>query len=312
MRAQRKAHVVVAVTQGAQRDHARRPRRRRGHLADRHPRRLGNVDGLFAPGGVPAVKAFIDANPITADFGKTWDNALPPAVVLGSRRRARRGAAAGLDAQLSACVERRGGPTDTTYFAQWERTPFADAYVGRFAAALVQSLQLGKHEGTDVLAISFSTPDLVGHAFGPRSHEVQDIYAHLDKTHRCTVRSARRPRRQGSMGRRAERRSRRDADSRAGDRRGQGRRPHQRRRARRCDRAGAEAGVRPGTARHRAQHQRHLFRSGRLRQDPEIAAAHDLARLGHRSRVPGSSVYSAAKRSAAPPSRAIRCCVRRR
>jgi predicted AlkP superfamily pyrophosphatase or phosphodiesterase len=46
----------------------------------------------------------------------------------------------------------------------------------------VQSLQLGKHDGTDVLAISFSSPDLVGHAFGPRSHEVQDMYAHLDKT----------------------------------------------------------------------------------------------------------------------------------
>src|SRR4029077_7732057 len=71
---------------------------------------------------------------------------------------------------------------DATFFAQWERSPFADAYVGRFAAALVGSLQLGKHDGTDVLAVSFSTPDLVGHAFGPRSHEVQDIYAHLDRT----------------------------------------------------------------------------------------------------------------------------------
>jgi predicted AlkP superfamily pyrophosphatase or phosphodiesterase len=30
--------------------------------------------------------------------------------------------------------------------------------------------------------VSFSSPDLVGHAFGPNSHEVQDMYAHLDKT----------------------------------------------------------------------------------------------------------------------------------
>jgi predicted AlkP superfamily pyrophosphatase or phosphodiesterase len=65
---------------------------------------------------------------------------------------------------------------------QWERSPFADAYLGRFAAALVQSLKLGTHEGTDVLAVSFSSPDVVGHAFGPNSHEVQDMYAHLDKT----------------------------------------------------------------------------------------------------------------------------------
>jgi predicted AlkP superfamily pyrophosphatase or phosphodiesterase len=50
------------------------------------------------------------------------------------------------------------------------------------AAALVESFQLGKHEGTDVLGIGFSSPDLIGHAFGPRSHEVQDTYAHLDRT----------------------------------------------------------------------------------------------------------------------------------
>ncbi len=29
---------------------------------------------------------------------------------------------------------------------------------------------------------SFSTPDLVGHAFGPRSQEIKDVYADLDRT----------------------------------------------------------------------------------------------------------------------------------
>jgi len=33
-----------------------------------------------------------------------------------------------------------------------------------------------------VLAVGFSTPDYVGHAFGPRSQEEQDIYARLDGT----------------------------------------------------------------------------------------------------------------------------------
>jgi predicted AlkP superfamily pyrophosphatase or phosphodiesterase len=50
------------------------------------------------------------------------------------------------------------------------------------AAALAESMRLGQHDTTDVLAVSFSSPDLVGHAFGPRSHEVQDLYAHLDRT----------------------------------------------------------------------------------------------------------------------------------
>ena len=43
-------------------------------------------------------------------------------------------------------------------------------------------MALGKRDTTDVLAVSFSSPDLVGHAFGPRSQEVQDMYAHLDIT----------------------------------------------------------------------------------------------------------------------------------
>jgi hypothetical protein len=41
-----------------------------------------------------------------------------------------------------------------------------------------------------VLAISFSSTDLVGHAFGPDSQEVQDIYAHLTpRWGRCSMSS---------------------------------------------------------------------------------------------------------------------------
>jgi arylsulfatase A-like enzyme len=35
---------------------------------------------------------------------------------------------------------------------------------------------------TDFLGVSFSSPDLVGHGFGPLSQEVQDMYAQLDLT----------------------------------------------------------------------------------------------------------------------------------
>ena len=71
---------------------------------------------------------------------------------------------------------------DRDFRAQWARSPFADAYLGRFTAAMAESLRLGADEDTDFLGVSFSSPDLVGHAFGPRSQEVQDIYAHLDVT----------------------------------------------------------------------------------------------------------------------------------
>ena len=75
-----------------------------------------------------------------------------------------------------------GDSPDNVFRDQWQQSPFADAYLGRFAAALVESLQLGTHAGPDVLGVGFSSPDIVGHAFGPRSREVQDMYARLDET----------------------------------------------------------------------------------------------------------------------------------
>jgi len=40
---------------------------------------------------------------------------------------------------------------------------------------------LGKDEFTDFLAISFSSPDYIGHKYGPMSVEIEDTYLRLDK-----------------------------------------------------------------------------------------------------------------------------------
>jgi arylsulfatase A-like enzyme len=61
-------------------------------------------------------------------------------------------------------------------------SPFADAYLGRMAAAAIADLKLGQGPGTDYLGVSFSALDTVGHAYGPRSHEVQDTLVRLDAT----------------------------------------------------------------------------------------------------------------------------------
>src|SRR5262249_53502413 len=116
------------------------------------------------------------------DFGKTWDRILPMASYSGPDDGVGEAPPRGWTRSFPHVLNGGGSKPDETFVAQWERSPFADAYLGRFAAALVHSLKLGKHEGTDVLAVSFSSPDLIGHAFGPRSHEVQDVYAHLDRT----------------------------------------------------------------------------------------------------------------------------------
>ena len=62
------------------------------------------------------------------------------------------------------------------------RSPLSDAYLGKFAAATADELHLGKGARVDFLGVSFSALDLVGHAYGPDSHEVQDVVARLDVT----------------------------------------------------------------------------------------------------------------------------------
>ena len=49
------------------------------------------------------------------------------------------------------------------------------------AEAAVDALGLGKSGGTDFLGVSYSSVDYVGHTFGPRSREIQDVLVRLDK-----------------------------------------------------------------------------------------------------------------------------------
>ncbi|MDE3234649.1 MAG: alkaline phosphatase family protein [Bacteroidota bacterium] len=61
-------------------------------------------------------------------------------------------------------------------------TPFANNLLEELAQAAISSEKLGKGASTDFLAVSFSSPDYVGHAFGPNSWEQLDTYARLDET----------------------------------------------------------------------------------------------------------------------------------
>jgi predicted AlkP superfamily pyrophosphatase or phosphodiesterase len=51
----------------------------------------------------------------------------------------------------------------------------------QFAENAVDSLGLGKGGGVDYLGVSYSSVDYVGHEFGPRSWEIQDVLVRLDQ-----------------------------------------------------------------------------------------------------------------------------------
>ncbi len=60
-------------------------------------------------------------------------------------------------------------------------SPYGDELTKEFALAALKGEQLGKHPDTDFLAVSFSSPDYVGHAFGTHAVETEDEYIRLDR-----------------------------------------------------------------------------------------------------------------------------------
>lgn len=60
-------------------------------------------------------------------------------------------------------------------------TPYGNTILVDFAEVAIEIEQLGADDITDFLAISFSSPDKIGHEFGPYSKEIQDTYVRLDR-----------------------------------------------------------------------------------------------------------------------------------
>jgi hypothetical protein len=67
------------------------------------------------------------------------------------------------------------------YCGALEATPWANELIEEFAEKAVAQEQMGRHRGTDVLAISFSANDYIGHAFGPDDPAVRDISIRTDQ-----------------------------------------------------------------------------------------------------------------------------------
>jgi len=73
-------------------------------------------------------------------------------------------------------------PQDSDQTAQlFTEYPPMDSLTAQFALAGLQAMELGHGEHTDLLAVSFSTTDAVGHRYGPDSRELHDQILRLDK-----------------------------------------------------------------------------------------------------------------------------------
>jgi len=73
------------------------------------------------------------------------------------------------------------GQTDLRDCGALEATPWGNELIEEFSENALTAEKLGQHTGTDLLTVSFSSNDYVGHALGPDAPEVRDISIRTDR-----------------------------------------------------------------------------------------------------------------------------------
>jgi predicted AlkP superfamily pyrophosphatase or phosphodiesterase len=136
------------------------------------------TSAAYARGVSPVLSPFIAAHPILEAEGSEWKRVLPETSYTGRDDGPGEPAANRFPHWLEHPA--RTSRTSPTFTEVWEQSPWPDAYLANLSRFAVERLKLGQQAQTDMLAISFSSLDAVGHRYGPRSHEVQDTLARLD------------------------------------------------------------------------------------------------------------------------------------
>lgn len=156
-----------------------------GHLADGaywFDKKYGKfITSTFYKTELPAwVEAFNDRRLPQQYMDSTWSTSLPLSEYEGPddspyEEVFRGKEKATFPYDLSVLAGQNGNYNFFTY------TPFANSVVTELAKAAIEGEQMGADAVTDLLALSYSSTDILGHSFGPRSVEVQDMYLRLDR-----------------------------------------------------------------------------------------------------------------------------------
>jgi len=149
-----------------------------GHLADGA---YWMEDTLFVTSTyyrqeMPAwVRELNGAGKISSYFGKKWERLLPAAAyeMVG---------ADDVAAEADVAGAGRTFPHPIAGADAFDLSPFSNDVLAEFAMRAVAEEGLGRDTVPDLLGISFSANDRIGHAYGPDSHEVMDVTVRLDRT----------------------------------------------------------------------------------------------------------------------------------
>lgn len=83
---------------------------------------------------------------------------------------------------LPRLIQGAGMPLDKTFTTRFAKSPFLDEVTEEGAEALVEGERLGQGPTTDLLTVSFSATDYVGHNYGNLGTEMRDQLHRLDAT----------------------------------------------------------------------------------------------------------------------------------
>ncbi|HEY6802766.1 MAG TPA: alkaline phosphatase family protein [Pyrinomonadaceae bacterium] len=132
------------------------------------------------------VTTFNNAKPEDKFFNAKWDRLLPEGEYLKR---------AGADSPPWENIGRQSGDTNAfphivtggatapgpAFYTALDFTPFTNEILLSFAEQAITNEQLGQDDDTDVLTVSFSANDYVGHRYGPYSQEVMDVTLRVDR-----------------------------------------------------------------------------------------------------------------------------------
>jgi len=132
------------------------------------------------------VVSFNNAKQADQYFGKKWERLLPESEYLeragpDSPAWEKIGAAPGDTNAFPHTIT--GGLTapGPAFYTQLDHSPFVNELLLSFAKQTITNEQLGADSYTDVLTVSFSGNDYVGHRYGPYSQEVMDVTLRIDR-----------------------------------------------------------------------------------------------------------------------------------
>ena len=133
------------------------------------PRTAHFITSTYYTNALPGwVKDFNAADPAKQYCGEPW-RALPETPGVGGQL-------------LHPAATSPGEPCPSLKFSEHlPSTPFANQLELNFAAAAIRSDHLGQGPATDLLAISLSANDYIGHGYGPYSPEVADATLRTDR-----------------------------------------------------------------------------------------------------------------------------------